>query len=66
MTSPQRLRRSAAVPRRLLNLLVRRSAAAVLRRFAGVPKNLSRSMCGGSAALSALNPHTPYAAPRRF
>ena len=37
MTSRQRLRRSAAVPSKLLNLLVRRFSAAVLRRC--VPRN---------------------------
>ena len=37
MTSRQRQRRSAAVPRKLLNLLVRRFAAAVLGRC--VPPN---------------------------
>jgi hypothetical protein len=61
MTSRQRLRRSAAVPRKLLNLLVRRLAAAVLRRFAGVPKNSIRSMCGGSGAVCAAKPPYPYA-----
>jgi hypothetical protein len=66
MTSRKRLRRSAAVPRKLLNLLTRRFVAAVLRRFAGVPKTSIRSMCGGSAAVSALNPHTPIGAPRRL
>jgi hypothetical protein len=59
MTSRQRLRRSVAVPRKLLNLLVRRFAAAVPRRFAGVPKNSIRSMCGGSGAVCAAKPHTP-------
>jgi hypothetical protein len=59
MTSRQRQRRSAAVPRKLLNLLVRRLRAAVLRRSAGVPKNSIRSMCGGSGAVCAAKPHTP-------
>jgi hypothetical protein len=61
MTSRQRLRRSAAVPRKLLNLLVRRFSAAVLRRFAAVPKTSIKSMCGGSAAVCAAKPPYPYA-----
>jgi hypothetical protein len=59
MTSRRRLRRSAAVPRNLLNLLVRRFFAAVLRWFAAVPKNSIISMCGGPAAVGVRNPHTP-------
>jgi len=58
MTSRQRQRRSAAVPRKLLNLLVRRLRAAVLRRSAGVPKNSIRSMAVLGRCVPP-NPHTP-------
>jgi hypothetical protein len=66
MTSRQRLRRSAAVPRKLLHLLMRWFSAAVMRRFAAVPKSSMKSGCGGSAAVCADKPPYPLCAPRRL
>lgn len=53
------LRRFAAVVRNPLILLVRRFSAAVLRRFAAVPKTSTKSTCGGSAAVVPRNPLLP-------
>jgi hypothetical protein len=41
------LRRFAAVVRKRLIFLARRFFAAILRRFAAVPKKSTKSMCGG-------------------
>jgi hypothetical protein len=60
------VRRFAAVVDKPLKMLMRRFAAVVLRRFGAVPKKPTKTMCGGSAAVAVLFPHTPIGAPRRL
>ena len=54
------LRRFAAVTHKPLILLMRRLFAAHLRWFAAVLATRDFSVCGGSAALVSVFPHTPY------
>ena len=57
----QQLRRFRGGQKSANEISVRRFHAAVLRRLAAVLKSRGKSMCGGSAAVVARNPHTPYA-----